>query len=51
MFVGDNPGADIDGAKRFGMKTVWVRPGRQFPDDLQPPDHVAELNNVSVIPV
>ena len=54
LFVGDNPIADIDGAKRFGMKTAWVRRGRQFPDDLQPPDyvvdHVAELANMSVIP-
>lgn len=50
MFVGDNPRADVDGAKRFGMKAAWVRRGRQFPDDLQPPDyvvdHVAELRSV-----
>ncbi len=50
MFVGDNPIADIDGAKRFGMKTAWVRRGRPFPNDLQPPDyavdHVAELRDV-----
>ena len=50
MFVGDNPHADIDGAKKFGMKTAWVRRGRQFPNDLQPPDHeidhVAELRNI-----
>ncbi len=50
MFVGDNPRADIDGAKRFGMKTAWVRRGRRFPDDLQPPDyvvdHVAELQDI-----
>lgn len=54
MFVGDNPRADIDGAKRFGMKTAWVRRGRRFPDDLQPPDyivdHVSELTNIPVIP-
>ncbi len=50
MFVGDNPRADIDGAKRFGMQTAWVRRGRQFPDDLLPPDHivdhVAELRGI-----
>ena len=50
LFVGDNPIADVDGAKRFGMKTAWVRRGRQFPDDLQSPDyivdHVAELRDV-----
>ena len=45
MFVGDNPRADIDGAKRFGMQTAWVRRGRQFPDDLQPPDHI--INHVA----
>ncbi len=47
LFVGDNPRADIDGAKRFGMQTAWVRRILQFPDDLQPPDyvidHVSEL--------
>ena len=50
LFVGDNPHADIDGAKRFGMQTAWVRRGRQFPEDLQPPDyvvdHVAELQDI-----
>ena len=53
LFVGDNPHADIDGAKRFGMKTAWVRRGRQFPEDFQPPDyfvdHVSELANIPVI--
>ena len=42
MFVGDNPRADIDGAKRFGMKTAWVRRGRQFPDGFLPPDHIID---------
>ena len=42
MFVGDNPEADIDGAKRFGMKATWIRRGRQYPADLQPPDHVVD---------
>ena len=42
MFIGDNPEADIDGAKRFGMKTAWVRRGRQYPPDLKPPDHVID---------
>lgn len=40
MFIGDNPIADINGAKRFGMKAAWIRRGRQYPVDLQPPDHV-----------
>ena len=50
MFVGDNPEADIDGAKRFGMKAAWVRRGRPYPSDLQPPDyvidHVTELRDI-----
>ena len=43
MFVGDNPLADIDGAKRFGMKAAWIRRGRQYPADLQAPDHVIDF--------
>ena len=42
MFVGDNPEADIDGAKRFGMKAAWIRRSRPYPDGLQPPDHVID---------
>ena len=42
MFVGDNPAADIDGAKRFGMKAAWIRRGREYPTGLQPPDHVID---------
>ena len=42
MFVGDNPRTDIDGARRFGMRTAWVRRGHQFPADLHPPDHVID---------
>ncbi len=42
MFVGDNPEADIDGAKRFGMKAAWVRRDRPYPRDLIAPDHVID---------
>ena len=42
MFVGDNPEADIDGAKRFGMKAAWIRRGRKYPAGLLPPDHVID---------
>ncbi len=42
MFVGDNPVADIDGAKRFGMKAAWVRRGREYPDGLLSPDYVVD---------
>ena len=43
MFVGDNPVADIDGAKRFGMKAAWIRRGREYPDGLIMPDYVVDL--------
>lgn len=43
MFVGDNPLADIDGSRRFGMKAAWIRRGRQYPVDLQPPDHIIDV--------
>ena len=55
MFVGDNPVADIDGAKRFGMKAAWLRRGLQYPADLQPPDHtidhITELWNIPCMPM
>ena len=43
MFVGDNPVADIDGAKRFGMKAAWARRGREYPAGLPPPDYVIDF--------
>ena len=42
MFVGDNPVADIDGAKRFGMKAAWIRRGREYPAGLLSPDYVVD---------
>jgi putative hydrolase of the HAD superfamily len=45
LFVGDNPDADIAGARAVGMSTAWVRRDRAWPDRLQPPDH--EVDHVS----
>ena len=42
VFVGDNPEADIDGAKTIGMKTVWIRRGRRYPMGFHVPDHIIE---------
>ena len=41
LFVGDHPEADIAGAAAVGMRTAWLRRGREWPDRLAatPPDH------------
>jgi putative hydrolase of the HAD superfamily len=39
MFVGDNPLADIDGARRAGMRDVWIRSGFAWPAELAVASH------------
>ena len=50
IFVGDNPVADIDGAKRFGMMAAWLHMDRKYPPNLLPPDyainHVLDVQNI-----
>ena len=47
-FVGDNPHADIYGAKMVGMQTVWIPRGQTWPDDLDiVPDHtISKLDEI-----
>lgn len=40
IFVGDNPQADIDGARKFGMQTVWKRV--PFWGDCPAPDAICD---------
>lgn len=42
LFAGDNPFTDITGAQGVGMKTAWVRMGREYPKDAPAPDFVIE---------
>lgn len=39
VFVGDNPRADIEGARKAGLRAVWFHSSTDWPDDLAPPDH------------
>ena len=42
-YVGDNPAADIAGAREFGVRAVWLNASRhEYPPGLQPPTAVIE---------
>lgn len=42
-YVGDNPAADIAGAREFGVRAVWLNAsGHDYPLGLQPPTAVIE---------
>jgi putative hydrolase of the HAD superfamily len=41
VYVGDDPHADVEGARRAGLHAVWInRFGRPWPDELERPAHV-----------
>lgn len=40
VYVGDDPHADVEGARRAGLRAVWMdRFDRHWPDELEPPAH------------
>lgn len=40
VYVGDDPRADVEGARSAGLHAVWVdRHGRPWPGDVPPPSH------------
>jgi 2-haloalkanoic acid dehalogenase type II len=51
VFVGDDPVTDIEGARRAGLRTVWVnRHRRAWPRKLAPPEtEVATLQDVDAL--
>ena len=42
VMVGDDPIADIMGAQRVGLATIWLRRGRCWPTHLEPPTHIID---------
>jgi putative hydrolase of the HAD superfamily len=42
LFVGDDPEADVQGARAAGLFTCWISRGRAWPANLAAPDHVLD---------
>ncbi len=43
LYVGDTPLTDIEGSRRAGLRPIWLnRRGLEWPEDLEPPDDIAE---------
>jgi len=40
--IGDAPDADIAGGRNAGLRTVWMRRGREWNSVLPMPDRVAD---------
>ena len=48
-YVGDNPVADIAGARAYGLRAVWLnRSGHAYPAGLEPPR--AEIRELAALP-
>ena len=44
LLIGDNPYTDILGAQNVGMKTAWIKMGKNYPNDAPYPDLI--INSV-----
>ena len=51
VYVGDDPRADVEGARRAGLAAVWVdRFGRDWPGECAPPEHrVRDLHELAAL--
>lgn len=50
VHVGDDPEADVEGARRAGVVPVWLnRPGDSWPRDTQPPLAVRSLTEIAAL--
>lgn len=51
LYVGDDPLADIEGARQAGMRAVWInRNGDQWPSELAGPEHsVTTLSELATL--
>ncbi len=53
LFVGDNPEADILGAKALGMPTAWIHNDQEWPFEREKPDyvfdHVYEIRDIVLL--
>ena len=48
VYVGDNPQADVEGARGAGLSAVWFDRGRKWPEDLPTPGHAVQ--SLSALP-
>ncbi len=51
LYVGDDPRSDVEGARRAGIRPVWVnRRGAEWPGDLSRPEHaVSSLSELVIL--
>jgi putative hydrolase of the HAD superfamily len=47
LLVGDNPFSDIEGAQKFGFKTIWFNiKQKELPQQIQPTMIVSKLEDI-----
>lgn len=47
LLIGDNPLSDINGAQKFGFKTIWFNPKeKEMPKEIQPTLMVTKLEHI-----